>query len=48
MPVAKFPAATYASTLDRKERDHFATLALRSRDPHRAIAAFERQRRRAA
>lgn len=47
MPVAKFPAAAYARTLTAVERDRFATISLRARDPHGAIAAFERQRRRA-
>lgn len=44
--MSKFPAATYARTLSVVERDLFANFALRSRDPRRAIAVFERQRRR--
>ncbi len=47
MTVAKFAAAAYARTLTAMERDRFAAIALRARDPHGAIAAFERQRRRA-
>jgi hypothetical protein len=31
-----------------RDRDRFAAIALRARDPFQAIAAFERQRRRAA
>jgi hypothetical protein len=48
MPVGKFPAAAYASALPVRDRDHFAAIALRARDPYQAIAAFERQRRRRA
>lgn len=45
--TGRFAVATYARTLAAVERDRFATIALRARDPHGAIAAFERQRRRA-
>lgn len=45
--MAKFPAATYARDLAKGERDLFAAIALRARDPLRAIAAFERRHRRA-
>lgn len=46
--MARFPAAAYASTLAKGERDLFAAIALRARDPLQAIAAFERRHRRAA
>lgn len=43
--MRNFPAATYARALSPVERDRFALIALRARDPRGAIAAFERQRR---
>lgn len=45
MPVRKFPAASFASTLSGAERDCFASIALRARDPFQAIAAYKRRRR---
>ncbi|MCL9982680.1 MAG: hypothetical protein NBV60_05930 [Erythrobacter sp.] len=43
--MGKFPVAAYARTLTAVERDRFALIALRARDPRGAIAAFERRRR---
>lgn len=43
--MAKFPAASYASTLPKGERDRFAAIALRARDPLQAITAYQRQSR---
>jgi hypothetical protein len=45
--MRKFAVAAYAGTLHLRERDRFATIALRARDPLQAIAAFERLRRKA-
>lgn len=44
--MGKFAVAAYASTLSVAERDRFAAIALRARDPYGAIAAFERITRR--
>lgn len=48
MPVCKFAVAAYASALPLRERDRFAIIALRARDPFQVIAAYERRRRLAA
>ena len=45
MPMRKFAVAAYASALPVRERDRFATIALRARDPFQAIAAYERRLR---
>lgn len=43
----RFPIARYALSLTEKERREFIAMPLLRRDPMRAIAAFDRQRRRA-
>lgn len=45
--MGDFLVAAYARTLTAVGRDRFALIALRARDPRGAIAAFDRQRRRA-
>ena len=42
--VRKFAVAAYASTLPACERDRFARIALRARDPFQAITAYKRRR----
>lgn len=43
--MGKFAVAAHASTLPPAERDRFAAIALRARDPYGAIAASERIKR---
>lgn len=40
-----FPFASYARTLSMAERSTFAAIAMRRKDPTRAIASFARMRR---
>lgn len=40
--MRKFAVADYASSLAERERDRFAAIAVRARDPFQAIEAFER------
>ena len=44
MLMRKFAVAAYASALPVRERDRFATIALRARDPFQAITAYKRRR----
>ena len=43
--LTRFPLATFAQGLPQGERDRFASIALRIKNPTRAIAAYKKQLR---